>query len=205
MSLFLPHRKKQRKAIQWQKWNVLIIRKSWKHTRGRRWSGRHSYICCNCRRQRMIVQRSGRQKKMKKQWKNNSMVWDHQLTRYEGINDYLLVNASPIKCGNHGLLPHWVFESLCVAQEIAKYAPSAVMVVDSFEGSDQSLSCPPSLTGLMTKCSSTMWAKVNRDADTERKDLKRSSAPKAKATSIIIRECSWRCIHSGAGVLGHVA
>ena len=33
------------------------------------------------------------------------------------VNDYSLVDASPMKCGNPGLLPHWAFESLCVALE----------------------------------------------------------------------------------------
>ena len=37
------------------------------------------------------------------------------ITRY--VNEYSLVNSSPVRRGNPGLLPFWVFESLCVALE----------------------------------------------------------------------------------------
>ena len=33
------------------------------------------------------------------------------------VNEYLLVDSSPLKRGNPGLLPTWAFESLCVATE----------------------------------------------------------------------------------------
>lgn len=37
------------------------------------------------------------------------------ITRY--VNEYSLVDSSPLKRGNPGLLPPWAFESLCVALE----------------------------------------------------------------------------------------
>ena len=39
----------------------------------------------------------------------------HTITRY--VNEYSLVDSSPLKRGNPGLLPTWAFESLCVALE----------------------------------------------------------------------------------------
>ncbi len=33
------------------------------------------------------------------------------------VNEYLLVDSSPLKHGNPGTIPDWAFESLCVAVE----------------------------------------------------------------------------------------